>query len=144
MGDLEKNHILISIKPKYANKIVDGLKLVELRRKFPMKKDCYLVIYSSSPDKAIIGYTQIQSVAKLPVKDLWEKHKNHSYITEKDFYKYFEGTEKGFAISFKIVKKLFNSLNLQDLGIKPPQSYRYITDDIFQKIIATNKKSLSI
>jgi len=136
-----KEHFLLSIKPEYANKIVDGLKLVELRRRFPEKdfSGSCIIIYSSSPDKAVIGYAEIDNVTKLSITDLWKKHKNNSYIEYKNFRKYFSGAQEGFAISFKKVKKFSKPLSMEDLKKKfqlsPPQSYRYVTEDVFKELI---------
>jgi len=140
-----KEYFLLSIKPEYANKIVDGLKSVELRRRFPEKdfSGSYVIIYSSSPDKAVIGYAEIDNVTKLSISELWKKHKNNSYIDYKKFRKYFSGVQEGFAISFKKVEKFSKPLSMKDLEknfkLSPPQSYRYVTEDFFKELIhATN------
>ena len=63
-----KRDVLMSIRPQYASKILDGRKTVELRRKFPEVGaiGATVLIYSSSPVKAIVGTARIKKVAKLP------------------------------------------------------------------------------
>jgi len=45
--------VLISVKPQYANSIVEGVKTIELRKSFPLDlpKDQKLIIYSSLKKK---------------------------------------------------------------------------------------------
>ncbi|GAB7199863.1 hypothetical protein [Dickeya oryzae] len=49
--------ILISIKPKYIEEILNGNKIIELRKKCGEKfsEDCQIYLYSSSPVKALVG-----------------------------------------------------------------------------------------
>jgi predicted transcriptional regulator len=47
--------ILLSIKPKYANEILNGVKEYELRKGVVFKPGCRVVLYASSPLKAVVG-----------------------------------------------------------------------------------------
>jgi predicted transcriptional regulator len=46
--------IIISVKPEHAHNIIVGRKTVELRRRFT-DTSAIVLIYSSSPEKALIG-----------------------------------------------------------------------------------------
>ena len=61
--------VLLSVKPQYANLIVDGIKSVELRRKFPtdLRQGTRCLIYSSSPTQKVIGECKIETVTKLSI-----------------------------------------------------------------------------
>jgi predicted transcriptional regulator len=55
--DLFRHDFVLSIKPEYATKIVEGLKKVELRRRFPYGTvtGARLYIYATVPIQAVIG-----------------------------------------------------------------------------------------
>lgn len=47
--------ILLSIKPEYAHKILEGTKKYEFRKHLPKKKIEKIIIYSTAPDGSVIG-----------------------------------------------------------------------------------------
>jgi predicted transcriptional regulator len=53
----EKRDFLLSIHPTYVEKIVGGMKTVELRRRFAedVAPGAILLIYSTSPTQALVG-----------------------------------------------------------------------------------------
>jgi predicted transcriptional regulator len=128
-----RRDVLVSIRPIYASKILDGQKTVELRRKFPEAAivGATALIYSSSPVSAIVGRARIKHVLKLPVSRIWKEHGTAACISKDDFDAYFAGRKYGFAIFFEAVQALKKQLKAIDLdaqfGIVPPQSYRYVT-----------------
>jgi len=128
--------VLFSIKPAYANKILEGLKTVELRRRFPEvgMAGSTAVIYCTSPVRAIIGSAEIKEVRKLPLSRLWRSHGRAACIARDDFNEYFSGQAHGFAIILTGAKTLRSRLTASDLatryGIVPPQSYRYLAEDL--------------
>jgi predicted transcriptional regulator len=130
-----RRDVLVSIRPIYASKILDGQKTVELRRKFPEVAivGATALIYSSSPVSAIVGRARIKHVLKLPISRIWKEHGTAACISKDDFDAYFTGLRYGFAIFFEAVQPLKKQLKAIDLdaqfGIVPPQSYRYVTDE---------------
>ena len=60
------NTVLLSIKPEYADKIFyQKTKKVELRRVFPsLDKDDLVIVYVSSPKKAVVGYFKVKKIIK--------------------------------------------------------------------------------
>jgi predicted transcriptional regulator len=132
-----RRDVLVSIRPFYASKILDGRKTVELRRKFPevASTGAMALIYSSSPVSAIVGYARIKFVLKLPVSQIWKDHGDAACISKENFDAYFAGLKYGFAIvleSPKLLKRQLTAIDLADaFGIVPPQSYRYLTSECF-------------
>jgi predicted transcriptional regulator len=127
--------VLVSIQPRYASKILDGEKTVELRRKFPQAAvvGATALIYSSSPVRAIVGYARIKRVLKLPVLEIWNEHGTAACLSKSAFDVYFADREFGFAVFFEQVrplKKHFEAIDLKtQFGIVPPQSYRYLSKE---------------
>jgi predicted transcriptional regulator len=128
--------VLFSIKPVYADKILEGLKTVELRRRFPEAgmAGSTAVIYCTSPVQAIVGLAQIKNVHKLPLARLWRAHGREACIAKDDFNEYFSGQAHGFAIILAGAKTFKSRLTVNDLaahyGIVPPQSYRYLAEEL--------------
>jgi predicted transcriptional regulator len=131
----ERRPVLFSIKPAYAKWIIEGLKTVELRRRFPEVglAGSTAIIYCTSPVSAIIGSAQIEGVQKLPLSRLWRSHGRAACIARDDFDEYFSGQAHGFAIILAGAKTLKSRLTASDLearyGIVPPQSYRYLAKE---------------
>jgi predicted transcriptional regulator len=126
--------ILFSIRPFYADKILEGHKTVELRRKFPEHglAGSTALIYATSPVSAIVGTSKILNVFKMALPKLWKAHGPDACVTKCDFDTYFAGQDYGFAIMLGSAEQLKKQLSASDLelefGIVPPQSFRYITE----------------
>lgn len=59
--------IILSIKPKFTNLILDGSKTIEMRTKIGKKfiNGARIIIYSSSPTKAIVAIAKIKKIQRL-------------------------------------------------------------------------------
>jgi len=121
--------VLLSIKPKYAEKILKGEKLYEFRRAiFKSSAVTKVIIYASSPISKVIGEFEIDYVLSLGVDELWNKTMEHSGI-DKEFYdSYFEGKVIGHAIKVKRAQRYLKFRELKEYDIKhPPQSFAYLS-----------------
>lgn len=120
--------VLLSIKPEYAEKILNGEKKYEFRRSiFKNTNVKKIVIYASSPIQKVIGEFEIDCITSLETEDLWNKTKRHSGI-DKEFYdNYFNGKETAHAIKVKKTKRYRKQLGLDYFNINyAPQSFAYI------------------
>lgn len=120
-------NVLLSINPKYANHIIKGNKKYEFRKSVFKNRDLELVyIYSSSPVKRIVGAFVIKNIIEKHPKQLWNEYKDYSGVDEDDFFSYFRGKEKGFAIEIGDVE-VFDPINPKEHihGFVPPQSFCY-------------------
>lgn len=134
-GEAQRD-IVLSIRPHYTKMILDGHKTIELRRRFSTSilKGSTAFIYSTTPDRAIVGSAEIALVEKLPVATIWKKCGKRASIKKTDFQTYFNGLSEGFAIEFVNVKSLPHPLSLSELrdrfGFEPPQSFLYAKSEI--------------
>jgi len=119
---------MLSIKPIYANAILDGSKKVEFRRKVFKKNVDKVFIYSSSPTKEIIGYFTIDEIIEEKTTSLWRKFNSVGGIQKRDFFKYFDGLDRGFTIKINKVKKFKQGVNPKVIfeNFTAPQSYIYL------------------
>lgn len=134
--EFRKNRdVVLSIKPEYSSRIMAGEKTVELRRRFPVSapKGTLAYIYSTSPERAMVGIAEIAIVRKLPVEDIWTEYSTVACIQRPDFEKYFEGLDHGFALEFASARAFKNPIPLTYLrerfNFEPPQSFLYAKND---------------
>ncbi len=127
--------VLLSIKPKYADKIFNGTKTVELRRICPkVTKGDLVLVYVSSPVKALVGEFEVKKIVEAPLRVLWKKVQNYAGIDRKEFNQYYTGSMVGYGIFLKKALRLSEPLHLKNLkeewpNFHPPQIYRYLTHE---------------
>ncbi len=123
--------VVLSIKPQYSNKILEGKKTVELRRRFPVSAPSGTVayIYSTSPVRAMVGVAEIADVRRLPLEELWDEYERTAHIARIDFDRYFDGLDCGYALCFDEIRPLLRPIPLSELrerfNFEPPQSFLY-------------------
>lgn len=119
--------VLMSIKTEYTNKILDKIKLYELRKK-PLRDEVdTVIIYSSRKVKKVVGEFKIEKIIKDSPDNIWNLGEEVLGINKKSFYEYFKNSEFAYAIKIKDVIKYDIPKDLRDLGInKAPQSFCYI------------------
>ena len=124
--------ILISIKPEFSQKIFDGSKKIELRKVRPnATSGDTLLVYSTSPEKAIIGICTIQEVIKSTPASIWDNYHHLLGIDKKRYFEYYEGAGTAIGIVLGQTRKLPKKIPLSVLRKKypyfsPPQSFRYV------------------
>ncbi len=131
--ELYESAVLLSIRDKYAQRIIEGTKKAEIRRLFSSKMNISRVyVYVPSPQKKFIGYFQVTKINKMPIDKLWKKSGKESSLTRDEFFMYFSGKDVGFSIhfdtfiSFSRPKSLdFVRNNYPDFY--PPQSFIYVS-----------------
>lgn len=142
---MQSNILLISIRPKYAKKIFyENTKNVELRRvRTRLQSGDLVLVYVSYPEKALLGSFEVERVIveNLPksLNKLWNQVEENAGIKRKEFDRYYEGASVGVGIFFNKVKIFPQRLELERLrkqlpNLRPPQSYRYMTDGELEKV----------
>ncbi|WP_414586274.1 ASCH domain-containing protein [Scytonema sp. PCC 10023] len=137
---MPSNILLLSIRPKYAKKIFEGNKKVELRRvRTRLDNGDLVLVYASSPQKALIGSFEVDSILEIPIQKfpedlnkIWNKVSEKAEISRQEFDIYYAGASLCVCIFFKNVELLPNPVNLTRLreefsDFRPPQSYHYLT-----------------
>ena len=123
-------NVLLSIKPKYVEEIMNGNKKYEFRKSiFRCREDVELVyIYSTSPVKKIVGVFTIETIIEDHPRKLWESFRDFSGIGEEEFFSYFGGNKKGFSIGIGDVEVFEDPIDpkISIPGFVPPQSFRYV------------------
>lgn len=125
-------NVLMSIKPAYVEKIINGSKKYEFRKvifRAPLEIE-KIFIYSSSPVKKIIGTFTIGKIIKGTPKELWNQCSDFAGIKNECFFNYFWNKQQGFAIKIENLKIFSKSIDPYSLitDFKAPQSFCYIDD----------------
>lgn len=119
--------VLISIKPKYVEKILSRQKLFEFRTKVCKKKIERLYIYSSYPVKKVVGYAIVSKIICDTPENLWKQTADYAGISKIDYLYYFRNREMAFAYVLDEIKIFHTPKLLSDFGIKkPPQNFLYL------------------
>lgn len=119
--------ILLSVKPEYIERIFDGSKGYEYRRRLAKKKIDTIILYATSPVKKVVGEVEVIGIKTEAPTTLWEHTKHLSGISREKYRKYFSGQKKANAYVLGKVYKYPSFKDLQDYGVSTaPQSYIYI------------------
>lgn len=130
--------LLISIRPRFADAILDGTKTVELRRTAPtLQRGALALIYSSSPTKALVGWATVDEVVVEPPTTLWREHRDATGVTSTEFKAYFAGKTAACGLQLSAVERATNEIGLdamRSLGLEPPQSWRYLPTEVAEAL----------
>lgn len=119
---------LMSIRPQFANAILDGTKTVEFRKRRLADDVTRVVIYITSPIQAVVGeFTVADQVVASP-QTLWRRYRRVAGIDRASFFRYFDGTTDAVGILIDDVVEYKEPQTLREFepGIRPPQSFQYL------------------
>lgn len=132
--------ILISIHPAYVQKIIAGEKKVEFRRSWAAKRADLLVIYATFPIQRIVAIANVEQVVIGSRSKLWGVAKAFGGgISRSKLFDYLSGKTSAVAIEIKHVTPIAGGIDPKRLfgrRFKPPQSYRYLSEDEYSKVDA--------
>lgn len=121
--------VLLSIKPEYAEGILNGTKHFEFRKAiFKDSAVKTVVIYATMPVGKVIGEFDISEIIKDVPNKLWTQTEEFAGISRSFFNEYFEGRNTAFAIKVSNPKRYGRPLDLVKVlpsGIAP-QSFCYL------------------
>ncbi len=122
-------NVILSIRPKYVELMMEGTKKYEFRKVIFKNTNINKVyIYSTSPVKKIVGTFKISEIVEDRPERLWDNFEAFSGLNAQEFFTYFNGVERGFAIGIECFRLFDEPLNPNDLMPRfvPPQSFCYL------------------
>ena len=121
--------VLLSIQPKFADKIFDQSKKYEYRKVLFSSDIKKVYVYSSSPISQIIGYFTVDEIIQGSPSTVWRKTSRDSGITKEYFDDYFDGHDKAYAIRIKSVRKFKRPIDPRSIirDFRPPQNFMYVS-----------------
>jgi len=119
--------VILSIKPKYVERILSGEKKYEFRKVIFKKDVDEVIIYASSPVKKFVASFKIKKIIKDKPSKLWIKCNGESGVNEIEFFEYFQNKESGYAIKITDLQEFHVPVDPQSLlkGFIAPQSFQY-------------------
>lgn len=119
--------IMLSIKPEYSSKILSGEKKYEYRKHLPQKPIKKIIIYSTSPEKKIVGEVSVNGLLTMSPSQMWKQTKSNAGISRSKYRLYFKGCKEAFAYKLGDVVIFNPPKSLSDYNIaQAPQSFVYI------------------
>lgn len=124
-------YVFISIREEYTARILEGKKKIELRKSRPnVVPGDHVIIYCTSPVKAIVGVAKVQEVIVHSPLTMWRLHSKKLGIKRKDYFDYYGDSNKAIGIVLSDVRKLGYTICLSLIKkqlptFTPPQTYRY-------------------
>lgn len=129
----ERSVLFVSIKPRFAEKILGGEKSVELRRVRPNEAiaGTLVVLYASSPICEVVGTGRVREIEEASPTAIWERHRGQLGLPRSEYRSYFAGVNQAIGILLEDVRPLHRRVPLAALrerlgGFEPPQSFRYL------------------
>lgn len=131
--------IVLSIKPQFTNLILNGQKAIEMRTKIGKEfvSNAKVIIYSSSPIKAIVAIAEIETIQRINKKEVTNNHLEKVCISRIFFDEYMQNREDCFLIKLSKLQKLKNSIpltELKKLGFTAPQSFCYASKELISLV----------
>ncbi len=129
---MNQTAVLMSIKPRYSEKILSGAKTVELRRVCPrLEVGDLVMVYASGPRMALVGCFEVAGIVSGTPEAIFKKHGKAAAVSREVFDAYFDGADTAHAILISRAWSLREEAELKTLrkrlkGFHPPQSYRYL------------------
>ncbi|MEP0338998.1 MAG: ASCH domain-containing protein [Alphaproteobacteria bacterium] len=143
-GDISEFDALISIKPRFVDLILSGVKTVELRRRAPqIPENTTIWIYSTVPIAKVLAFATVGAVYEGPKGAIWERFSESMAISRSEFEKYLSGSERASAIQLKKVQKIEDPVALSHIksqvsNFHPPQFFQKIfSDDPLLELISS-------
>lgn len=124
--------LLLSIRPRFAQLVLDERKTVELRRKAPrVHVGALVLLYASSPEKALVGTARVAAINTGTPNAIWKSSSGRTSLTRSEFDEYFDGTDEAVAISLEDVSRLeparpLHAVRDENDWFEPPQSFCYL------------------
>lgn len=131
----ENRALFLSLRPRFAEMLLQRTKTVELRRVRPaIRRGSRVLLYATSPTCALVGTGVVNMIDVAAHEAIWQTHGRFTGLERDEFDRYFSGSPAAVAISLDEVQRLADPVPLSDLRrdrdwFRPPQSFRYLDDE---------------
>lgn len=124
--------LLLSVRPRFARALLAGTKTVEIRRRFPeVPPSMAVAIYSTSPQKAILGTMRARKLVRSNAEDIWRDYGAVMGLEQSELNQYLHGARECSVLELDRPILWPRPVNLDTLrrllSVEPAQSFRYLT-----------------
>ena len=128
-------YFLMSIKPQYADLILEGKKTVEIRKsRINACVGDTIAIYATKPKGHIVGYFSVEKVMWAETDMLWKAKGHCTCLSYDEYMKYADGKSSMCGIAISSVTPV-DGMPMEQMRMHVPQSYRRITEAEFFELI---------
>lgn len=121
--------IILSIKPNFAESILNGSKRFEFRKVECRRSIDHIVIYATAPLSKVIGEVDVIETLIDTPDALWLLSEGYAGIDRDSFERYFGNRKSGIAFKLCNPKKFSIGKDLEEYGLtQPPQSFVYFPE----------------
>ncbi len=119
--------MLLSINPEYVERILDGSKVYEFRKKRCRGDVDGIIIYATAPVKKVVAEASIEFILEDTPAEVWNRTKKRSGISRQFFFQYYKGKTKAVAYKLGDISVFEEPQQLESFGVTaPPQSFVYV------------------
>ena len=124
--------VLLSVRSPHVERILDGIKTVEIRRRpVRVKPGTRVLLYAAATRKELVGSFRVGVVVSATPLALWKRHQGEIGLSANDFYEYLRGASVGHAIPIADVRSLEEPIPLGELRrrwtrFSAPQTHRFV------------------
>lgn len=132
---MRRDHtVLLSVRPRFAEALLNGSKTVEVRRRHVRIADGVLcLVYASSPTCALVGAIRVETTYTASPDVLWMRHGDGMGLARTEYDSYLDGAARPCAIVVAAGATFAHPVRLPELrrrhkAFVTPQSYRFLRD----------------
>lgn len=134
MSEPARSHVLLSVRPRFADLIMAGTKTVEIRRgPSRVAPGTTALVYSSSPTRALVGAVVIDGVNVRAASTVWRNWGTATGLGKREFDAYVSGCGRVTALLLGARVAFPQPIDLAELRSRTsrfvaPQSYRFVAE----------------
>lgn len=132
---------LLSVRPRFAEALLDGSKTVEIRRRRALiPVDAPSLLYASSPICALVGTLWVATIETDTPDVIWAARGDQTGLSRAEYDTYLEGADRACAIVVSSATRLVEPVSLHELrrrepAFVTPQSYRFLREGEFTRLL---------
>lgn len=125
---------LLSLRPRFADALLSGVKTVEVRRRRAhLESGSLCLIYASSPVCSVLGAVRVVAVETGSAETLWDGWGKHTFLERAEYDAYLDGSASPCAIVVEGATRFAAPAPLRELrrnvdSFVAPQSYRFLRE----------------
>jgi predicted transcriptional regulator/N-acetylglutamate synthase-like GNAT family acetyltransferase len=125
-----QSDLLMSMKADFAERVMNGSKSIEVRKRFSERWTNHeVVFYASKPTGSLVGKATVNSITRGRTEDIWSQFEGRIGCSRQEFDAYVADAGEVTAIEFKNASRYGNPMRIDEISrllsqrLAPPQSY---------------------
>ena len=128
--------VILSIRPEYARRILEGSKTIELRRSsMGLEPRDVVLVYVSAPEQRFMFWFRVARVETLPIEEMWHRYHEKLGIEREPYVAYFADAKTATGLHVGELHPLLPEIPLAEVralvsDFVPPQGLIRLRDSI--------------